>query len=67
MGTHRTPTLILMGSEPRKAAGTVEFTEPFVSPAAVLTFGFTPGFESFLWNMTNPRIIGGLILTPIAS
>ena len=61
-----TPTLILSGSDPRKAVGTVEFTEPFVSLAAVLTFGFTPGFEGYLWNMTNPRIIGGLILTPIA-
>ena len=61
-----TPTLILTGSEPRKAIGTVEFTEPFVSPAAVLTFGLTLGFESFLWNITIPMIIGGVILTPVA-
>ena len=46
--------MILTGSEPRKAIGTVEFTEPFVSLAAVLTFGFTLGFESFLWNITIP-------------
>ena len=61
-----TPTLILTGSDPRKAVGTVEFTEPFVSLAAVLTFGFTLGFGSFLWNITIPMIIGGFILTPIA-
>ena len=61
-----TPTLIITGSEPRKAVGTVEFTEPFVSLAAVLTFGFTLGFKSFMWNITFPMIIGGFILTPIA-
>jgi uncharacterized membrane protein YfcA len=61
-----TPSLILSGSDPRRAVGTIEFTEPFVSLAAVLTFGFTIGFESFLWNMTIPMIIGGFILTPIA-
>lgn len=61
-----TPSLILSGSDPRKAVGTVEFTEPFVSLAAVLTFGFTIGFDSFLWNMTLPMIVGGFILTPVA-
>jgi len=61
-----TPTLILKGSESRRAIGTVEFTEPFVSRAAVLTFGFTLGFRSFLWNITIPMIIGGFILIPIA-
>ena len=61
-----TPSLILSGSEPNKAVGTIEFTEPFVSLAAVITFGVTIGFESFMWNMTIPMIIGGLILTPIA-
>lgn len=61
-----TPSLILSGSKPNKAVGTIEFTEPFVSLAAVITFGVTIGFESFMWNMTIPMIIGGLILTPIA-
>lgn len=61
-----TPSLILSGSEPNKAVGTIEFTEPFVSLAAVLTFGATIGFESFMWDITIPMIIGGFILTPIA-
>jgi len=61
-----TPSLILSGSDPRKAVGTVEFTEPFISLAAVLTFGFTLGFRSFLWNMTLPIIVSGFILTPVA-
>jgi len=61
-----TPSLILSGSDPKKAVGTIEFTEPFVSLAAVLTFGFTLGFEKFMWNLTIPMIIGGLILTPVS-
>ena len=61
-----TPSLILSGSDPKKAVGTIEFTEPFVSLAAVLTFGVTVGFENFMWNITIPMILGGLILTPIA-
>jgi uncharacterized membrane protein YfcA len=61
-----TSSLILSGSEPRKAVGTIEFTEPFVSLAAVLTFGVTIGFESFIWGTTLPIILGGIVLTPIA-
>ena len=61
-----TPSLILSGSDPCKAVGTIEFTEPFVSLAAVLTFGATIGFDSFMWDLTIPMIIGGLILTPVA-
>jgi len=61
-----TPSLILSGSDPKKAVGTIEFTEPFVSLGAVLTFGFTIGFEEFMWNLTIPMIIGGLILTPVS-
>jgi uncharacterized membrane protein YfcA len=62
-----TPTFIMTGSNPRKAVGTVEFTEPFVSLAGVLTFGALIGFETFLWNIVLPMIIGGVILTPFAS
>jgi len=61
-----TPALILNGQEPRKAVGTIEFTEPIISLVAVLTFGVTLGFEKFLWNFTLPMILGGIILTPIA-
>lgn len=62
-----TPALILSGEEPKKAVGTIEFTEPIISIVAVLTFGVTLGFEKFMWNMTIPMILGGLILTPVAS
>jgi len=62
-----TPALILSGEEPKRAVGSIEFTEPIISAVAVLTFGFTLGFEKFMWDMTIPMIIGGLILTPVAS
>lgn len=62
-----TPALILAGEEPRNAVGVIEFTEPIISLAAVLTFGMILGFESFMWDMTIPMIIGGIILSPIAS
>jgi len=61
-----TPSLILSGSDPNKAVGTIEFTEPFVSLAAVVTFGVTLGFENFMWERTIPMIVGGFIITPIA-
>jgi len=62
-----TPTFILTGSTPREAVGTVEITEPLISLSAVLTFGFLIGFETFLWNIVVPMIIGGIILTPFAA
>jgi uncharacterized membrane protein YfcA len=62
-----TPALILSGEEPKRAVGIIEFTEPIISLTAVITFGFTLGFEKFMWNMTLPMILGGFILTPIAS
>lgn len=62
-----TPIFILGGSEPRKAVGTVEITEPIISFVAMFTFGLLLGFESFLWSIVIPIMIGGFILTPIAA
>jgi len=47
--------------------GTVEFTEPIISVATFVTFGFIIGFESFLWKIVLSILIGGIILTPIAA
>lgn len=66
-GPIMTPTFILTGSNPNKAVGTVEFTEPLISLAGVLTFGFLIGFETFLWSLVLPMVIGGMILTPFAA
>ena len=62
-----TPAFIATGSNPRKAVGTVEFTEPIISVATFVTFGLIIGFENFLWNIVLPMVIGGIILTPIAA
>lgn len=62
-----TPVFVATGSNPRDAVGTVEFTEPIISVSAVVTFGLIIGFESFLWNIVVPVLIGGMILTPIAA
>lgn len=62
-----TPAFVATGSEPRKAIGTVEFTEPIISLSVVITFGILVGFERFLWNLVLPVILGGLILTPLAA
>ena len=66
-GPIMTPTFIMTGSNPRKTVGTVEFTEPLISATGVLTFGFLIGFETFLWSIVLPMIIGGIILTPFAA
>lgn len=66
-GPVMTPTLILNGAEPRKAIGTVEFTEPFVSTTAVIVFMFTLSLDAvFLWTFL-PLLFGGLILTPVGA
>ena len=62
-----TPTFVATGSNPRKAVGTVEFTEPIVSFATVITFGIILGFESFIWSIVVPMLIGGIVLSPIAA
>jgi len=62
-----TPALILSGEDPRKAVGTIEFTEPVISLVAVLTFGYLIGFESFISEGTLPMILGGAVVSPIAS
>ncbi len=62
-----TSAYVLNGTEPRKAIGIVEITEPIVSLTSVITFGILLGFENFLWGLALPMIIGGFILTPIAA
>lgn len=62
-----TPAFVATGSDPRKAVGTVEFTEPIISVATFVTFGLLIGFENFLWSMVLPVLAGGIILTPIAA
>ncbi|MBS7633553.1 sulfite exporter TauE/SafE family protein [Candidatus Bathyarchaeota archaeon] len=58
---------VLNGTEPRKAVGIVEITEPIISLTSVIAFGFLLGFESFLWATALPMILGGIILTSVAA
>ena len=62
-----TSAYVLNGSEPRKAVGTVEITEPIISLTSVIAFGILLGFENFLWGLALPMIIGGILLTPVAA
>ena len=62
-----TSAYVLNDTEPRKAVGIVEITEPIISLTSVVAFGILLGFENFLWSLALPMIIGGILLTPIAA
>lgn len=53
--------------EPRYIVGSVNFAEFFTTIAIVLTFGFTLGFENFLWSVAFPLIVGSVIAAPRAA
>lgn len=53
--------------EPRHIIGSVNIAEFFTTVAIVITFGFTVGFENFLWFITIPLIIGGVVAAPVAA
>ncbi|MDI6708502.1 MAG: sulfite exporter TauE/SafE family protein [Candidatus Thermoplasmatota archaeon] len=54
-------------AEPRYVVGSVNLAEFFITIAITLTFIFIIGFENFLWAITIPLIIGGVIAAPIAA
>ena len=63
-----TSTLVSQNKqEPRYIIGSVNFAEFFATVAIVITFGLTLGFENFLWFITIPLIIGGVIAAPLAA
>lgn len=67
-GPIATPGLILgENTEPRKAVGTVNLAEFFVTIAISATFMFTMGWESFDWELVIALLIGGVIAAPIAA
>ncbi|MBC7081755.1 MAG: sulfite exporter TauE/SafE family protein [Thermoplasmatales archaeon] len=53
--------------EPRKVIGSVNLAEFFVTLAITTTFAITLGIENFLWSITLPLIIGGIIAAPLAA
>jgi hypothetical protein len=54
-------------TEPRFIVGSVNLAEFFVTLAITLTFGLTLGFQNFLWHITIPLIIGGVLVAPVAA
>ena len=63
-----TSTLVSQNKqEPRYIIGSVNLAEFFATVAIVITFGLTLGFENFLWLITIPLIIGGVIAAPLAA
>jgi hypothetical protein len=52
---------------PRYIVGSVNLAEFFVTVAIALTFALTLGFQSFLWHISLPLIIGGVLVAPVAA
>lgn len=63
-----TSTLVAANrTEPRYVIGSVNLAEFFTTSAIVATFAVTLGFEAFLWQITIPLIIGGVMIAPVAA
>ena len=67
-GPIATPGLILgENAEPRKAIGTVNLVEFFVTISISVTFFLTLGWESYDWPLVGALICGGVIAAPLAA
>ena len=53
--------------EPRTAIGSVNAAEFLVTLAITITFAFSLGLERFLWHITLPLMIGGVIAAPLSA
>ena len=62
-----TPTLIINGTEPNKAVGSVNLAEFFITIAITSTFLLLIAPEKFRWDLILALIIGGVIAAPIAA
>jgi uncharacterized membrane protein YfcA len=67
-GPVATATLVTSNQiTPRYIIGSVNVAEFFVTVAIVLTFGLTLGFQNFLWHITLPLMVGGMLIAPVAA
>jgi len=64
-GPVSTTTLILNGAEPKKAIGTINTAEFFVTVAIAITFILTLTYVE--WSVVIPLVIGGVIAAPISA
>lgn len=62
-----TPTLVITGTEPNKAVGSVNLAEFFITIAIALTFLVLIGSENFRWDVVFALLIGGVIAAPLAA
>lgn len=62
-----TPALIVTGTEPNKAVGSVNLAEFFVTVAIASTFLLLIGPGNFRWDVVLPILLGGVIAAPIAA
>lgn len=62
-----TPTLVITGTEPNKAVGSVNLAEFFITLAITSTFISLMGFENFRRDIILAFLIGGAIAAPLAA
>ncbi len=61
-----TPSLVVTGTEPNKAVGSVDLAEFFITIAITSTFLILMGPENFRWDFIFALMIGGVIVAPLA-
>lgn len=66
-GPIATTTLVVNNTEPRKAIGSVNFAEFFITVAGVITFLTFLGWEKFEWKIVLALMLGGLISAPLGA
>ena len=62
-----TPTLVVTGTEPNKAVGSVNLAEFFITIAITSTFLVLIGWKNFKWDIIFALLIGGVIAAPLAA
>ena len=62
-----TPSLVLTGTEPDKAVGSVNLAEFFITIAIASTFLALIGHEKFRWDLVLALAIGGIVAAPLAA
>lgn len=66
-GPVSTSTLIVNRIEPRKAIGSVNLAEFFVTVTMVVTFLILVGPEGFRWGIAGILAVSGLLVSPLAA
>lgn len=62
-----TPALVMGGTVPNKAVGSVNLAEFFITLAISITFYFLIGFGNIHWEIILALLAGGIIGAPIAA